>query len=162
MRAIFFCLLSDSSVQLRLANSSLWGHTVPLYFDWYRRKSRSQSEHQWDTWTDTGQKKFLSLARARYPRLFAQALFPRPNLEAADPNPPLLNPLQKSAAVRMYIVLLPPSNRSAISSSAVRFHLPTSKLTETLCAPVADRMWLAAYCLLGHIRPNFGQQRADF
>jgi len=76
--------LEDWDFWLRCANSGHWGHTVPEYLDWYRR--RLSHRERWANWDGADrQRRFRLELRRRYARLWADG-FPEPEGHWHTPN----------------------------------------------------------------------------
>jgi glycosyltransferase involved in cell wall biosynthesis len=90
--------LEDWDFWLRCADAGHWGHTVPEYLDWYRR--RPVHTDRWTNW-DNGEREqaFKKSLRSRYPRLWS-GKFPHRLQRPADGDslqspPPCRNRLKK-------------------------------------------------------------------
>ena len=100
--------LEDWDFWLRCANAGHWGHTVPHYLDWYRR--RPSHNDRWANWDDgPALRSFHEALRRRYPHLWNGA-FPQPG--AAKHLPQLVlneevaypNRLQKTRPRLLFVV----------------------------------------------------------
>ncbi len=92
--------LEDWDLWLRLADHGYWGHGVPEFLDWYRR--RPDHGDRWQSWNEQGLRAMHATLRQRYPRLFREGIptrAPRPLLPYADlPEAlPFANSLKKDA-----------------------------------------------------------------
>ena len=90
--------LEDWDFWLRCAEHGYWGHGIPEYFDWYRR--RLDHSDRWANWREDNIKKMRSLFRARYPKIFRQGipavkLQPHTPYQAIRTKLPFGNPLKK-------------------------------------------------------------------
>ncbi len=61
--------LEDWDFWLKCASRGYWGHTIPEFLDWYRR--RESHSDRWAAWTPDGVKEMRRELRRRYPELFA-------------------------------------------------------------------------------------------
>ncbi len=64
--------LEDWDFWLRCASYGFWGHTVPEYLDWYRR--RQDPSARWATWTSRGLRGMRRELRRRYPVLYNKGM----------------------------------------------------------------------------------------
>lgn len=64
--------LEDWDFWLGCASQGYWGHTIPEYLDWYRR--RPDHSDRWSAWTPTGVKGMHRELKKRYPQLYANGI----------------------------------------------------------------------------------------
>ena len=64
--------LEDWDFWLRCANAGMWGSTVPLYLNWYRR--RPSHAERWSDWNEKGEAKIRAEAQRRYPKLWTEGM----------------------------------------------------------------------------------------
>jgi glycosyltransferase involved in cell wall biosynthesis/GT2 family glycosyltransferase len=59
----------DWALWLKAAESGIWGHTIPEFFDWYRRR-----EHHWSRWqtirAENSMAEFRAEMKRRFPKIF--------------------------------------------------------------------------------------------
>jgi glycosyltransferase involved in cell wall biosynthesis len=89
----------DWEFWLRCAGRAHWGHMIPEYLDWYRR--RPNQAQSWDSFnSQCAKERLLAKVRSMYPHLF-EGGFPAPRqdwhmpMHPVSEQPPLENPLQK-------------------------------------------------------------------
>jgi len=99
--------LEDWDFWLGCADRGFWGHTIPEYLDWYRR--RQDHSDRWMAWTKIGLKEMRRELQRRYPQLYAKGLpqiVPRP-LEPygnVRDDIPFSNPLAKERKRLLLII----------------------------------------------------------
>lgn len=64
--------LEDWDFWLRCADSGFWGHSIPEYMNWYRR--RPDHSDRWAAWTKKGVNETRKELRKRYPELYTQGI----------------------------------------------------------------------------------------
>ena len=99
--------LEDWDFWLHCADNGFWGHSIPEYMDWYRR--RPDHSDRWTAWTKEGVKETRKELRQRYPKLYAQGIpqiAPQPMQPFADirDDVPFANRLAKEKK-RILLVL---------------------------------------------------------
>lgn len=99
----------DWEFWLRCAGRGHWGHMIPEYLDWYRR--RPNQAQSWDSFnSNQATERLLARVRAAYPHLFENG-FPCPRQEWHVPmhpvseREPLENPLEKPG--KRLLMILP-------------------------------------------------------
>ncbi len=99
--------LEDWDFWLRCAAQGFWGHTIPEYLDWFRRR-RDHSD-RWAAWTKRGVKEMRRELRRRYPELYAKGIpliTPRPLEPYGDvqDDVPFINLLAKQQKRLLLII----------------------------------------------------------
>ena len=78
--------MEDWDLWLKLADQGYWGHGIPEFLDWYRR--RPDHSDRWSDWTHQGIREMRQLMKQRYPRLYREGI-PVLSLPVRQPYAPI-------------------------------------------------------------------------
>jgi glycosyltransferase involved in cell wall biosynthesis len=155
--------MEDWHFWLSAANCGFWGGTIPEYLDWYRK--RPAHHQRWESWNQSGVKRFRTTAKKRFPTLWDRGGFPKPTgvapkaFQRLELETPFQNLLQRQKERTLFIIpWMEIGGADRVNIDWIR-GLTENGHEVTLCSTLAsENLWAAQFYALTpdvFVLPNF-------